>query len=112
MDRELVRKLFKYAETWEQLRRVQQQQLEALQSITIDLEGSVIWFGIDQPPAEPISPEEQVETQGLKEMRSLLKELTGIGEKIDIHLVKETREIIQRAVLRCGCVIVCWRLIL
>lgn len=99
IDRKLVRKLFKYAQTWEQLRRVQQQQLEALQRIVPDnLKERNIWFETNRASANPGLSGLGVESKGVEEMRAVLVELTEVGEKIDVQLVKETRELIQRVI--------------
>lgn len=51
-DRKLVRKMVKYAKTFEQLHRVYQQQSEALHDMISNLSENEIWFDINRPPIE------------------------------------------------------------
>lgn len=94
IDRKIARKLYKYAQTWEQLRQVHTQQLEALQDIVRDGQTG-IWFNpnrnlnvVDQPELE--------ESQDFKDMAALLTSLEIIGTKIDLELVQETSALISR----------------
>lgn len=82
IDKKLVRELYKYAQTWEQLRRVHTQQLEALQHVISDGANETRIF---------TKPEQQ-------EIAALLKSLEIIGTKIDEELVKETSSLISRVI--------------
>lgn len=80
IDRKLVRGLYKYAQTWEELRRVHTQQLDALQLIMQDKEDG-IWFD---------------KGYGFADIEALLKSFTIIQMKIKKELVEETSELISR----------------
>lgn len=95
IDRKIARKLYKYAQTWEQLRQVHTQQLEALQDIVRDGETG-IWFNTNRNLTVIDQPEQLEESQDFKDMGALLKSLDIIGTKIDLELVQETSALISR----------------
>lgn len=95
IDRKIARKLYKYAQTWEQLRQVHTQQLEALQDIVRDGETG-IWFNTNRNSNLVDQPEQLEESQDFKDMAALLKSLDIIGTKIDLELVQETSALISR----------------
>lgn len=65
-DRKLVRKMVKYAKTFEQLHRVYQQQSEALHDMISNFSENEIWFDINRPPTEPNPPRSQQGNQSRK----------------------------------------------
>ncbi|KAL0631724.1 hypothetical protein Q9L58_009399, partial [Maublancomyces gigas] len=88
IDRKLVRGLYKYAQTWEELRRVHTQQLDALQVIMED-GANGIWFSTNQ--VEVVDRDE-----GFAKISAFLRSFSMIEKKIKKELVEETSELISR----------------
>lgn len=91
IDRKLVRGLYKYAQTWEELRRVHTQQVDALQVLMKDgAEG--IWFKTNQDEGADGATR-------FAEVGALLESFNKIETRIKQGLVEETSELISRVSL-------------
>lgn len=91
IDRKLVRGLYKYAQTWEELRRVHTQQVDALQLLIKD-GAAGIWFRTTQD--EGANGQTRFDVVG-----ALLESFNKIETKIKKGLVEETSELISRVSL-------------
>lgn len=80
IDRKLVRGLYKYAQTWEELRRIHAQQLDALQLI-LQAGADGIWFDSEN---------------SFEEISAHLRSFKMFETKIKKELVEETSELISR----------------
>lgn len=97
IDRKLVRELYQYAQTWEELRQVYAQQFGALQLI-VDSGANGIWLSTNKLTKVGTGGVTD-QTKSLDDIKVLCQSLKTIGTKIDLELVQETTALISRVIL-------------
>lgn len=100
IDRKLVRGLYKYAKTWEELRQINTQQNQALQMI-MDAGAGGIWFSSNRDTVIDSGASQVYNNQDtlFEDMKRQLATLIAIGTKIEKELVDETSRLISRVIL-------------
>ncbi|KAH8149790.1 uncharacterized protein LAJ45_05942 [Morchella importuna] len=93
-DRKLVRKMVKYAKTFEQLHRVYQQQSEALHDMISNFSENEICPPTLTEQQHPQQPRKKLKQ--IKDMEKILFKFDKIGKTIEDQLLRETRDLIER----------------